>query len=106
MNADIRQLHPDEKAAIHKGANGDSVEEKKLTQAACYAVQCNAMQCNAMQCNAMLGAVFAEQRRLGGKLCKSQQAALLGPEMQWVLSQNGSAGLFCLHATAAVAGWC
>ncbi len=42
LSADLynRQLHTDEKAAIHAKANGDTAEEKKLTQAACYAVKC------------------------------------------------------------------
>ncbi len=35
-----RQLHPDEKEAIHKAAHGDASEEDKLTKAACYRVQC------------------------------------------------------------------
>ncbi|VVD28118.1 protein of unknown function [Paraburkholderia dioscoreae] len=35
-----RQLHPDEKSAIAKQANGDQAEQDKLTKAACLAVKC------------------------------------------------------------------
>jgi filamentous hemagglutinin len=35
-----RQLHDDEKAAINGEANGNKVEQDKLTRAACYAVKC------------------------------------------------------------------
>jgi filamentous hemagglutinin len=42
LGADLynRQLHRDEKEAIHAKANGDTAEEERLTQAACYRVQC------------------------------------------------------------------
>lgn len=35
-----RQLHPDERSAIAKQANGDQAEQDKLTKAACLAVKC------------------------------------------------------------------
>jgi hypothetical protein len=69
-----RQLHPDEKAAIHNKANGDTAEEKKLTRAACYAVKC-----------------WAEypvgSAAYSANYVSPEQAAQLTTELAWVNSQ-------------------
>ncbi|HKR38982.1 MAG TPA: hypothetical protein VJU59_04750 [Paraburkholderia sp.] len=75
-----RQLHPDEKQAIAKQANGDAAEEKKLTQAACYAVKCWA---EYPQGSDQYNASYVSQL----------EASQLGPELQWVNNQK-EAGLF------------
>jgi filamentous hemagglutinin len=78
-----RQLHPDDIAAIHAKANGDAAEEKKLTQAACYAVQCWAeFSPNSVQ---YLQNYLTPQ---------DVQSLGLGPELAWVNSQKVSGGLF------------
>jgi len=72
-----RQLHPDEKKAISEKANGDKAEEKRLTQAACYAVQCWAQ-------------YSPNSDAYAANYVSAEQAAQLGPEMQWVQSQTGA----------------
>ncbi|MFL9865186.1 hypothetical protein PQR67_13495 [Paraburkholderia fungorum] len=83
LGADLynRQLHPDEKAAIHAKANGDTAEEKRLTAAACYEVQCWAQ-------------YSPSSDEWAANYVSPEQAAKLGPEMQWVQNQNASNGLF------------
>jgi filamentous hemagglutinin len=83
LNADLynRKLHANEKAAIHKKANGDEAQENKLTRAACFAVKC--------------WAEFSPNSdEWLANYVSPEQAAQLGPEMEWVQSQNTSAGLF------------
>ncbi|MFX1766169.1 hemagglutinin repeat-containing protein [Paraburkholderia sp. A1RI-2L] len=81
-NADLynRQLHPDEKKKIADKANGDAAEEKKLTQAACYAVKCWAEYAPG---SAEYNANYVSQL----------EASQLVPELQWVNNQK-EAGLF------------
>jgi len=83
LGADMynRQLHPDEKKAISEKANGDKAEEKRLTQAACYAVQCWAQ-------------YSPNSDAYAANYVSAEQAAQLGPEMQWVQSQTVPGGLF------------
>jgi filamentous hemagglutinin len=81
-NADAynRQLHPDEKAKIRDHANGDAVEEKRLTEAACYTVKC--------------WAEYPPGSDEYNKNYVSQlEASQLGPELAWVSNQK-EAGLF------------
>ncbi len=84
-----RQLHPDEKQAIAKQANGDSAEEKKLTQAACYVVKC-----------------WAEypqgSDQYNSNYVSQLEASQLGPELQWVSNQK-EAGLFDYTPTQKIA---
>ncbi|HEX7685885.1 MAG TPA: hypothetical protein VF446_20490 [Trinickia sp.] len=74
------QLHPDEKAKIHKHAHGDKAEEEKLTRAACYAVKCWAEY-----------APGSDQRN--ANFVSEVEASQLGPELAWVNGQK-EAGLF------------
>jgi hypothetical protein len=76
-----RQFHPDELKAIHDKANGDPAEEKKLTEAACYAVQCWAQ-------------YSPNSNEWLQNYVSPQEAAGLGAELQWVNSQTASNGLF------------
>jgi hypothetical protein len=82
LNADLynRQLHPDEKKAIHDAAHGDKAEEEKLTRAACYAVKCWAEY-----------APGSDQRN--ANFVSEVEASQLGPELAWVSNQK-EAGLF------------
>ncbi|MBB5460523.1 hemagglutinin repeat-containing protein [Paraburkholderia sp. Cpub6] len=80
-----RQLHPDEKKAIADKANGDAAEEKKLTQAACYAVKCWA---EYPQGSDQYNANYVSQL----------EASQLGPEIDWVNRQQ-EAGLFVYTPT-------
>lgn len=75
-----RQLHPDEKSAIAKQANGDSAQEKKLTQAACLAVKCWAEYPVGSDAH---NANYVSQL----------EATQLGPKIEWVNRQQ-EAGLF------------
>jgi filamentous hemagglutinin len=71
LNADLynRKLHPDEKAAIHKKANGNDAEEDRLRRAACYAVKC--------------WAEFSPNSdEWLANYVSPEQAAQLGPEME------------------------
>ncbi|GLU34045.1 hypothetical protein WKR88_04985 [Trinickia caryophylli] len=82
LNADLynRQLHPDEKKAIHDAAHGDKAEEEKLTRAACYAVKCWAEY-----------PPGSDQRN--ANFVSEVEASQLGPELAWVNGQK-EAGLF------------
>jgi filamentous hemagglutinin len=75
-----RQLHPDEKSAIAKQANGDQAEQDKLTKAACLAVKC-----------------WAEypvgSDAYNANYVSQLEASQLGPEIAWVNRQK-EAGLF------------
>ncbi|WP_322063506.1 hemagglutinin repeat-containing protein, partial [Paraburkholderia tropica] len=84
-----RQLHPEEKQKIAKQANGDKAEEKKLTQAACYAVKCWA---EYPQGSDQYNANYVSQL----------EASQLGPELQWVNNQK-EAGLFNYTPTQKIA---
>ncbi|WDR86091.1 hemagglutinin repeat-containing protein [Burkholderia ambifaria] len=75
-----RQLHPDEKQAIHDKANGDKDEEKRLTRAACYAVKCWAE-------------YPAGSDERNKNFVSEVEVASLTKELDWV-SQQKSAGLF------------
>lgn len=75
-----RQLHPDEKSAIAKQANGDQTEQDKLTKAACLAVKC--------------WAEYPVGSDEYNKNYVSQlEASQLQPEIDWVNRQK-EAGLF------------
>ncbi|MCL1619595.1 hemagglutinin repeat-containing protein, partial [Ralstonia pseudosolanacearum] len=76
-----RQLHRDETDAIHAKANGNTAEEKKLTDAACYRVQCWAQ-------------YSPNSDEWAAKYVSSEAAAKLVPELQWVDSQKALSGLF------------
>jgi filamentous hemagglutinin len=75
-----RQLHPEEKNAIAKQANGDQAEQDKLTKAACLAVKC-----------------WAEypvgSDAYNANYVSQLEATQLGPEVEWVNRQQ-EAGLF------------
>ncbi|MDR5735817.1 hypothetical protein QCE47_26185 [Caballeronia sp. LZ025] len=73
-------MHPDEKKRIADKANGDKAEEKKLTQAACYAVKCWA---EYPQGSDAYNANYVSQL----------EASQLGPELAWVNNQK-EGGLF------------
>ncbi|NPT35175.1 hypothetical protein [Paraburkholderia xenovorans] len=75
-----RQLHPDEKSAIAKQANGDQAEQDKLTKAACLAVKCWA---ECPQGSDQYNANYVSQL----------EATQLGPEIEWVNRQQ-EGGLF------------
>ncbi|WP_218165613.1 hypothetical protein [Burkholderia ubonensis] len=75
-----RQLHPDEKKAIHDKANGDKDEEKRLTRAACYAVKC--------------WSEYPKGSEARNKNFVSEvEASQLKPQLDWV-NQQKEAGLF------------
>lgn len=75
-----RQLHPDEKKAIHDKANGNKGEEKRLTRAACYAVKC--------------WAEYPKGSEARNKNFVSEvEASQLKPQLDWVTQQK-EAGLF------------
>ncbi len=76
-----RQLHKDEKDAIHAKANGDKAEEKRLTDAACYRVQCWAE-------------YSPNSQEWLANYVSPQDAKDLGPQLRWVDSQKASSGLF------------
>jgi len=86
-NADLynRQLHPDEKDAIAGKANGDTAEEKRLTDAACYAVQCWAQ-------------YSPNSDEWAANYVSPERAGELGPELAWVKNQQ-SADLFTYWAS-------
>jgi hypothetical protein len=75
-----RQLHPDEKSAIAKQANGNQAEQDKLTKAKCLAVKC-----------------WAEypvgSDAYNANYVSQLEASQLGPEIEWVNRQQ-EAGLF------------
>lgn len=84
LGADLynRQLHKDEKDAIHKEANGDATYEKLLTEAACYRVECWAQ-------------YSPDSEQWDANFISDQYAANnLGPELKWVDSNTVSGGLF------------
>ncbi|MDR6388448.1 hemagglutinin repeat-containing protein [Paraburkholderia phenoliruptrix] len=83
LSADLynRQLHDDEKAKIHDHANGDAAEEKKLTEAACYAVQCWAQ-------------YSPNSPEWTRNYVSPQEAAGLTGELAWINSQKVPGGLF------------
>ncbi|WP_244321898.1 hemagglutinin repeat-containing protein [Burkholderia reimsis] len=82
MSADLynRQLHPDEKAAIAKKANGDKDLEKKYTRAACYVVQCWAE-------------FTPNSQQYQDNFVSILEAENLKPQIDWVLGQRDR-GLF------------
>ncbi|WP_253185617.1 hemagglutinin repeat-containing protein [Burkholderia plantarii] len=83
LSADLynRQLHPDEKALIHAKADGDAAEEKRLTEAACYAVQCWAQ-------------YSPNSPEWLQNYVSPQDAAGLNSELAWVNSEKVPGGLF------------
>ncbi len=75
-----RQLHPDEKSAIAKQANGDAAEQDKLTKAACLAVKCWAE-------------YLVGSDAYNANYVSQLEASQLGSEIEWV-SRQKEAGLF------------
>ena len=76
-----RQLHWNEKEAIHNAAHGDKAEEDRLTKAACYRVQCRAE--------------YSENDpRWLANYVSPDDAKDLGPELKWVDSHKVLGGAF------------
>ncbi|MFP3274750.1 MAG: hemagglutinin repeat-containing protein [Paraburkholderia sp.] len=76
-----RQLDKSEKNLIANKANGDLVEERKLTQAACYVVQCWAQ-------------YSPNDPQWLANYVSPQDAQDLGSELRWVYSQQVPGGSF------------
>jgi filamentous hemagglutinin len=94
LNADLynRQLHLDEKAAIHKEANGDRAKEKCLTDASCYRVR--------------YWAEFSPNSpEWLANHVSPEEASELGPELQWLTSQQARSGSFVYTVPEQVKDW-